>query len=142
MSDPVICRTEQEYKTAIQKKAPRIRIVDAELARKTKLVLRIPKVTFMIAAGCVGAAVAAVHTGVLGFVAGPATGGVSAAGGAILFGAGTSTLVPVIGLVGIPTAIALVTLAVALGGVGAVRSIYNEYKIIDSGAEFVLLARK
>jgi len=92
--------------------------------------------------GCLGAAVAAVHAGIVGFAAAPATGGVTAAGGAVLFGGGVATLVPIIGIVGIPTAAALVTLAVALGGVGMIKNIYNEYKIIGSGPAFVLLERK
>jgi hypothetical protein len=142
MSEPVVCRSEKEYKAAVQKKAPRIRIENADLARKTKLILRIPKITFIAAAGCLGAAVAAVHAGVIGFVAAPATGGASAVGGAVLFGGGATVMVPIIGLVGVPTAIALVTLAVALGGAGAMRTLYNEYKIMNSGPGFVLLARK
>jgi hypothetical protein len=142
MTETVTCRTEQEYKSAVQRKAPRIRIENAELARKTRLIMKIPKASFVVAAACVGAAVAAVHAGVLGFVAGPATGGATAVGGALLFGGGASTMIPVIGIVGVPTAIALVTVAVALGGVGALKALYSEYRLIDSGPSFVLLARK
>lgn len=142
MSDTIVCRTEQEYKSAVRSKAKRIRIVDAELARKTKLVLRIPKFSFVMATALAGAAVASVHAGVVAIVAAPVTGGVSAAGGAILFGGGASTLVPIVGIVGVPAALAMVTLAIALGGVGMLKSLYNEYRLIDSGPSFALLQRK
>ncbi|MGB6163468.1 MAG: hypothetical protein WCF33_15195 [Pseudonocardiaceae bacterium] len=142
MSETCICRTEKEYKAAIKKKERRIRIADSELARKTKLILAIPAASFVLAAAFAIAAIAAVHWGIVAFAAAPVTGGASAIGGAVAFGAGGTTMVPIMGLVGIPTAIALVSLGAAIGGIGAIKTIYNEYKIIESGPNFILLERK
>jgi hypothetical protein len=59
----------------------------------------------------------------------------------MLFG-GTTFRGSTIGIVGMSTVTALVSLAVAVGGAGAVKKIDSEYKILESGPAFVPLARE
>jgi hypothetical protein len=142
MAEETVCRTANEYQAAIKKRAARIRIVNADLARKTILVKAIPGTAIVAALGLSVFAIGAVHTGIMGFAAAPATGGVSTIGGAILFGTAGTVMVPIYGLVGGPAAIALVTLGVAIGGGGALTALYDDYKIVDFGASYVVLRKK
>jgi hypothetical protein len=133
----VIVKTSQELKSAIESEAPQIR-VEGVLADKIKRTMLIPKASFAIGVASASVAIYSLATAHEEIVYAPLTGGTSSV---IRFGAGTAATVTTVALLGTTTAWALIGVGIALGGIGAVKSLRNKYKIQESGPNFVILVK-
>lgn len=137
MSEKTV-RTKEDLKSAIASKYSKIRI-EGVLAGKVKRTLLIPKATFVVASVSAGVAIYSLATAHEEFVYAPLTGGVSTA---VRFGAGTTAAFTTVSLLGTATAWSLIGVGVALGGLAGVKTLRNEYKLEQSGTDFVVLVRK
>jgi len=136
MSEKVV-KTSEDLKAAMEGKCERIR-VEGALAGKVKRTMLIPKGKFIAASVAAGVAIYSLATAHEEIVYAPLTGGTSAA---VRFGAGTSAAITTVSLLGTTTAWSLIGIGIALGGLGGVKMLRNEYRVEESGADFVIIVR-
>ena len=137
MSERIV-KTKEELKNAIASNLARIR-VEGVLAGKLKRTMLIPKAAFVVASASALVAIYSLATAHEEIVYAPLTGGVSTA---VRFGAGTTAAVTTISILGTTTAWSLISVGIALGSLGAVKSLRAKYKVAESGPDFVVLAKK
>jgi 4-hydroxybenzoate polyprenyltransferase len=137
MSEKTV-RNKEDLKSAIASKASKIR-VEGVLAGKIKRTLLIPKATFVIASASAGVAIYSLLTAHEEIVYAPLTGGVSTA---VRFGAAGTAAFATVSLLGTTTAWSLIGVGIALGGLAGVKTLRSEYKVGQSGADFIVLVRK
>jgi len=130
--------TKEDLKSAVASKCSRIRI-EGVLAGKVKRTMLIPKAAFAVASISAGVAIYSLATAHEEIIYAPLTGGVSTA---IRFGAGTTAAVTTVSILGTTTAWSLIGVGIALSGLGGVKTLRNEYKVEQSGPDFVVLVRK
>lgn len=134
----VTVTTKEDLKKAYESGVDRIR-VEGVLADKVKRTMLIPKASFALASVSAGVAVAALLTSHEEVVYAPLTGGVSTA---IRFGAATTAIGATVTFLGsVTTAWALLGVGVALGGLSGVKSLRGQYKVTESGSNFVVLVK-
>jgi len=56
--------------------------------------------------------------------------------------AGALLYAPAVNIVGLPAAIAMITLGIILGGVAGLKRLYKEYKISEKSKDYILLEKK
>lgn len=142
-------QTKEELIAAVKRNEPVI-IVIGELAPHIKKTKMLGKVAWLIFSTAITAAVSAIVTGKIALVtaaatsvptagAGAAVGGGAAAlsftgAGAMVAGATT--------IVGLPTAITIVSIAVVSGGFGLISTIRNKYSLEQCDGGKIVLKRK
>lgn len=118
--------TEKELAKQLEANAERIEI-EGNLGNKIIRIKATGKVAWAIAFGAIAVAVA-------GVIAAPATGGAS--GTASLFAAPAA-----IGILGSSATLAAISIAVAAGGIGALKKL-RKYRIVEKSPGWVVIASK
>jgi hypothetical protein len=133
----------EDLKKAIEAGNKIIRVNDEALANKIKLIMKIPSAKWTavigVAATGIASAIAALHPftpvdAVAPHVSGPLRG----AAGTVVIASGAQ----ITASVGFPTALALVTVGVAVGGVAIIKNLYSNYEISEEGSNYVILKKK
>lgn len=135
---PVTVRTSQELRLAMESRNLIIR-VEGVLAGKVERTMLIPKATFIAASVSAGVAIYSLATAHEEVVYAPLTGGTSTV---VRFGGGTAAVVTTVSLLGTTTAWSLIAVGMALGGLNAVKALRNDYRIAQSGSNFLVLVRR
>jgi len=137
-------KTKQEFQKSIEDKVGTIRVENSDLASHLKIMLRIPTASFAIASVATGVVVYSIATAHEEVVYTPVTGGVSAV---VRFGAGAAATTVLVSLLGTTGTTAMIGVIIALAGAGTkaytqLKDVFNNYKIINSGTDYVVLQRK
>ena len=133
MGKRVTVKTPKELGKALKGKADEI-LIEGDLKKK---VIRITgKVAWLVAIGAIAAAVAAII----------ASGGLALVPGAALatpaiWGSGAALAAPAVGILGFPTTVAAISIAIAAGGVGVLNKL-RKYKVVERGENRLVLRRK
>lgn len=136
----VVCRTKDQFKQAVARREELIRIEDSDLAMKTRAVLAIPAASFAVAAGFIAVALGITYSWATAPADLPATGGAS---GVLRFGGKGAAMAGATAALGGPAAAAaMFSVGLAVGGAGMLRQLHNDYRVTDSGSDYVVLTRK
>ena len=136
-TDAPIVTTSKELGQAIKEEKDTI-IVEGDLAKKVVRIKATGKVSWAIAIGAVGVGVfAIIHAPAATVATAPAAG----VGGAISF-TGGAVSTGAAGVILGPAAITAITIAVAAGGVGALTTLRDKYKIQSKEKNKLILKRK
>ena len=114
----------KELGKALKGKADEIIIIKIDLAKKVLRIKATGKVAWAVAIAAIAAAVAAII----------ASGGLASVPGATL-------AAPAVGILGFPTTVAAISIAIAAGGVGALNKL-RKYKVVERGENRLVLRRK
>jgi hypothetical protein len=139
----VVCKTQKQLKKALSDKADVIRVEDADLVKKIKLIKLLKPATWVSVGGglvvIIGALIVAAHPPEPGdIVLTPIKAGVRFGGGTVAAVATAVLLVKV----GVATGTALVTLGFTFGGIGLLNALYNNYEIAERGDNYLVLKLK
>lgn len=136
-SDVTVVKTSKELGQAIKAEKETIEI-EGDLAAKVIRIKATGKVAWGVAAAALGIGVFAIvhtpHATVATAPAGGVGGAISFTGGAVSTGAAGAILGP--------AAITALTIAVAAGGIGALTTLRNKYKITNKSKGHVVLKKK
>lgn len=126
---------EKELARAVKNKVDLI-IVEFDLAKKVLRIKATGKVAWAIAIAAIAAVVAAII----------ASGGLALVPGAVVLTpaiwAPVAVLAaPAVGILGFPTTLAAISIAIAAGGVGALNKL-RKYKVVERGEDWLVLRRK
>lgn len=136
-NDVTVVKTSKELGQAIKAEKETIEI-EGDLAAKVIRIKATGKVAWGVAAAALGIGVFAIvhtpHATVATAPAGGVGGAISFTGGAVSTGAAGAILGP--------AAITAITVAVAAGGIGALTSLRDKYKIDSKGKNKLILKRK
>lgn len=136
-NDVTVVKTSKELGQAVKAEKETIEI-EGDLAAKVIRIKATGKVAWGVAAAALGIGVFAIvhtpHATVATAPAGGVGGAISFTGGAVSTGAAGAILGP--------AAITAITVAVAAGGIGALTSLRDKYKIDSKGKNKLILKRK
>ena len=121
---------------ALKDKAGEIVIIEIDLSKKVLRIKATGKVAWAVAIAAIAAAVAAII----------ASGGLALVPGAVLvtpaiWAPGAVLAAPAVGILGFPTTLAAISIAIAAGGVGALNKL-RKYKVVERGEDWLVLRRK
>ena len=136
MAKSVTVKTPKELGKALKGKAGEIVIIKIDLAKKVLRIKATGKVAWAVAIAAIAVAVAAII----------ASGGLALVPGAVLvtpaiWGSGAALATPAVGILGFPTTLAAISIAIAAGGVGALNK-SRKYKVVERGEDRLVLRRK
>ena len=129
-----ICTTEKELSAAIKSKKDEI-LIEGDLKEHVIRIKATGKVAWTVCAGSLAAAIAFyIATPAATVAATPAGGGAALLGGTAM----TAVAATALGSAAVPA----VLIGVAAGGVGALTTLRNKYKIVEKGEKYLKLKRK
>ena len=135
----VDCKTYDEFKAALARKAHTIRVTDRKLAKKILLLMNLDKAAVLACLGGIAFAVANATTVAFVPVEVATNGGVSSA---VRFGGSGVAITWVAVQVGWPAATAIMSIAIGLGGIGLLTALIKEYSVTDWSINHVVLGRR
>ena len=135
MGKRVTVKTPKELGKALKGKADEI-LIEGDLKKKVIRIRVTGKVAWLVAIGAIAAAVAAIiASGGLALVPG------GALAAPAIWGSGAALAAPAVGILGFPTTVVAISIAIAAGGVGALNKL-RKYKVVERGEDQLVLRRK
>ena len=123
MGKRVPVKTPKELGKALKNNADEI-LIEGDLKKKVIRIRVTGKVAWLVAIGAIAAAVAAIIPS-----------------GGLAFAPGAALAAPAVGILGFPTTVATISIAIAAGGVGVLNKL-RKYKVVERGENRLVLRRK